>query len=180
MPATARRSGTKSVGSSTMQEIQCAGCEATFNYNPARPNKKYHSLACKAENRTTVSANGARAQQAADHDVEFIAVDGEGVTRVEYVETWNDEMQDFVMMQQKVHHYVLLSVGDQSLHHNGEPLRHDEIFEFLYAQKLEHPNAAFVGFFLGYDFAQWLKSLPASRGDSLFHPYGIEIGRAHV
>lgn len=105
--------------------------------------------------------------------MEFIAVDGEGVTRVEYVETWNDEMQDFVMMQQKVHHYVLLSVGDQSLHHNGEPLRHDEIFEFLYAQKLEHPNAAFVGFFLGYDFAQWLKSLPASRGDSLFHPYGI-------
>lgn len=105
--------------------------------------------------------------------MEFIAVDGEGVTRMEYVQVWNDEVQDFVMMLEKVHHYVLLSVGDQSLHRDGEPLRHDEIFEFLYQQKLEHPNAAFVGFFLGYDFAQWLKSLPASRGDSLFHPYGI-------
>lgn len=93
---------------------------------------------------------------------------------MEYVEMWNDELEDFVMMPQKVHHYVLLSVGDQSLHHDGEPLRHDEIFEFLYQQKLDHPDAAFVGFFLGYDFAQWLKTMPASRGDSLFHPIGIQ------
>jgi hypothetical protein len=105
--------------------------------------------------------------------VEFIAVDGEGVTRMEYVETWSDEESDFVMMLRKVHHYVLLSVGNQSLHHDGAPLRHDEVFEFLYQQKLEHPNAAFVGFFLGYDFSQWLKTMPASRGDSLFHPHGI-------
>jgi len=108
-----------------------------------------------------------------NHEVEFIAIDGEGVTRMEYVARWHDELQEEVMMLEKQHHYVLLSAGDQSLHHGGEPLRHDEIFEFLYQQKLDHPKAAFVGFFLGYDFSQWLKSLPSSRGDSLFHPYGI-------
>jgi len=91
-----------------------------------------------------------------------------------YVPRWHSEYQEEVMMLEKQHHYVLLSAGDQSLHHDGEPLRHDEIFEFLYQQKLDHPNAAFVGFFLGYDFAQWLKSLPESRGNSLFHPYGIQ------
>jgi len=77
------------------------------------------------------------------------------------------------MMMVKQHHYVLLSSGDQSLHHDGTPLRHDEVFEFLYQQKLDHPKAAFVGFFLGYDFSQWLKTMPESRGNSLFHPYGI-------
>lgn len=158
-----------------MKIVQCAGCDATFEYTPARPNKKYHSDDCRKASRIrdTKSANGAKARAAEDHEVEFIAVDGEGVTRMEYVEEYNEALEDWVLMPHKVHHYVLLSVGDQSLHHDGAPLRHDEIFEFLYAQKLEHPNAAFVGFFLGYDFAQWLKSLPASRGDSLFHSYGI-------
>lgn len=158
-----------------MKIVQCAGCEATFNYNPSRPNQKYHSRDCKTSSRIrdTKSANGAKAQKALDHEVEFISVDGEGITTWEYVEEYDPEEQDFVMKYRKVHHYVLLSVGDQSLHHDGEPLRHDEVFEFLYQQKLEHPTAAFVGFFLGYDFSQWLKTMPASRGDSLFHPFGI-------
>lgn len=159
-----------------MKLIQCAGCVATFNYNPSRPNKKYHSNECRLSSRTrdTKSANGAKARKADDHEVEFIAVDGEGVTRYDYVEVYSEAERDFVMTLKKVHHYVLLSVGDQSLHHDGGPLRHDEIFDFLYQQKLEHPHAAFVGFFLGYDFSQWLKSMPASRGDSLFHPVGIQ------
>jgi hypothetical protein len=158
-----------------MKIVQCAGCEATFIYDPSRPNKKYHSTDCKTKSRVrdTKSANGAKAKKTSDHEVEFIAVDGEGVTRMEYHPVWHSEYQEEVMILKKVHHYVLLSVGDQSLHHDGEPLRHDEIFEFLYQQKLEHPNAAFVGFFLGYDFSQWLKTMPASRGDSLFHPIGI-------
>jgi hypothetical protein len=159
-----------------MKLVQCAGCDATFDYNPARPNKKYHSDACRTSSRTrdTKSANGAKAQKAHDHDVEFIAIDGEGVTRYDYVEVYSETERDFVMTLKKVHHYVLLSAADQSMDKDGEVLRHDEVFEFLYQQKLEHPNAAFVGFFLGYDFSQWLKSMPASRGDSLFHPMGIQ------
>jgi hypothetical protein len=159
-----------------MKIVQCAGCEATFNYDPSRPNKKYHNTECKEKSRTrsSDSANGARKTKSDHHEVEFIAIDGEGVTRMGYVARWHSEMHEEVMMLEKQHHYVLLSAGDQSLHHDGEPLRHDEIFEFLYQQKLDHPNAAFVGFFLGYDFSQWLKSLPSGKGDLLFHPNGIQ------
>ena len=159
-----------------MKVVQCSGCDATFDYNPARPNKKYHSEECRKSSRVrdVKASNAAKAQKAEDHDIEFISIDGEGVTKLAYVEVYDETERDFVMKLQKVHHYVLLSSGDQSIdNEDGSPLRHDEVFEFIYQQKLEHPNAAFVGFFLGYDFSQWLKSLPAHRGDSLFHPYGI-------
>lgn len=158
-----------------MQIVKCAGCDATFSFDPSRPNKKYCTTNCKGKSRkrSTESANGARKEKSENHEVEFIAIDGEGVTRMGFEARWHDELQDEVMMMIKQHHYVLLSGGGRSLHHDGEPLRHDEVFEFLYGLKTEHPDAAFVGFFLGYDFSQWLKSLPASRGDSLFHAYGI-------
>ncbi|HEY2087434.1 MAG TPA: DNA polymerase [Mycobacterium sp.] len=159
-----------------MKIVQCAGCDETFNYDPSRPNKKYHTTECRDSSRVrdTKSANGARKEKNENHDVEFIAIDGEGVTRVGYVPRWHSELQEEVMTMEKQHHYVLLSAGDESLHHDGEPLRHDEIFDFLYQQKIDHPNATFVGFFLGYDFSQWLKTLPESRGNLLFHPYGIQ------
>lgn len=159
-----------------MKIVQCAGCEATFDYTPARPNKKYHSDECRKAShvRSVKDSHSARTHKALDHDVEFIAVDGEGITKHDYVEVWDETERNMVMKLKKVHHYALLSVGDKSLHHDGAPLRHDEIFEFLYQQKVENPKAAFVGFFLGYDFSQWLKSLPESRGNALFHPFGIE------
>lgn len=90
------------------------------------------------------------------HHVNFIGIDGEGIT---------DENGD--------HHYVLLSVGDQSYERNGRHLHHDEIFEFLYDQYLEQPDAAFVGFFLGYDFTQWLRTLTENRAEFLLSPRGI-------
>jgi endogenous inhibitor of DNA gyrase (YacG/DUF329 family) len=159
-----------------MELVKCPVCAVTFDYNPAQPNKKYCGPKCRKKdlNARTGPRNAARDNQRKSHDVEFIAVDGEGVTRMGWVEVWDDELQQMVKVRRKVHDYVLLSVGDQSLHHDGDALRHDEIFEFLYAQKLEHPDATFVGFFLGYDFSQWLKSLPESRGNLLFHAEGIK------
>lgn len=88
-------------------------------------------------------------------------------------EQYDSELEQVVMRRVRRHEYVLLSVGDKSFHRNGEPLHFEEICEFLYEQKLAHPNAAFVGFFLGYDFSQWFKSLPAERGWYLFHRDGI-------
>jgi hypothetical protein len=162
-----------------MLKCQFSRCGLPFDYNPSRPTKEYCNAQCRnrakeeRRNRTNESRNGATAKKHKDHDVEFIAVDGEGITTMDYVTVWDDQEQDFVQKYQKVHHYVLLSVGQESLHHDGEPLRHDEIFEFLYEQKIAHPNAAFVGFYLGYDFSQWLKTMPESRGNLLFHPFGI-------
>lgn len=88
---------------------------------------------------------------------EFIGVDGEGVTR-----------------KDGTHEYVLISVGDQSLYReDGKHLHWREIFGFLYEQYERNPGAAFVGFFLGYDFTQWFKTLSESRAQMLLSKDGI-------
>lgn len=43
-----------------------------------------------------------------------------------------------------------------------------EIFTFLYDQFLANPRAVFVGYYLGYDFAQWVRTMPESRGRMLY------------
>lgn len=78
----------------------------------------------------------------------FIAIDGEG-------EGEGDS-----------HRYVLLSVGDRSITNPGG-LGFLEIVEFLWAEFERNPGAVFCGFYLVYDFAQWLKSLPEERARRL-------------
>lgn len=98
-----------------------------------------------------------RARTATRELTQFIGVDGEGVTR-----------------EDGTHEYVLLSVGNESLYReDGRHLHWREIFTFLYEQYRDNPNAAFVGFFLGYDFSQWFKTLPESRARSLLSSDGI-------
>lgn len=82
------------------------------------------------------------------HNVDFIAVDGEGVGRG------------------REHKYVLLGVGNEQIEAESG-LTFDMIAGFLYEQYRKFPDTAFVGFFLGYDFCQWFKSLPESRARSL-------------
>ena len=86
---------------------------------------------------------------------EFIGVDGEGVT------------------DGKSHAYVLISVGDKSYHRDGARLEHGEIFEFLYQCFLEKPDAVFVGYFLGYDFTQWVRDITEHEARSLLLAEGI-------
>jgi hypothetical protein len=88
--------------------------------------------------------------------VDFIGVDGEGVTTGD------------------AHQYILLTCGDATVHLDGARLTTLDIFDFLWAQSLEHPGAAFVGFYLGYDFAQWLRDIPESRARKLLTEDGIK------
>lgn len=82
---------------------------------------------------------------------EFVGVDGEGTGE------W------------KNHTYVLLGIADvQTTDTDG--LKFEKIAESLWAQFLAHPNFVFAGFFLGYDFCQWFRSLPEERSRMLFHP----------
>jgi hypothetical protein len=87
------------------------------------------------------------------HDVHFIGIDGEGTGR------WRD------------HKYVLLGVGNEQV---AEPtgLGFTQIMSFLYSQYTENPTSAFVGFFLGYDFTQWFRSLPEQRARMLLTDQG--------
>jgi hypothetical protein len=91
----------------------------------------------------------------------FIGIDGEGYTRPD-----------------GTHHYTMLSVGDRTLTDpNGDALDARQIFPFLWECFEENPDATYVGFHLGYDFWQWLASLPAERGWRLLHKEGIASRR---
>ena len=100
-------------------------------------------------------------------------MDGEGVTRPNYVETIDEHGESVLIQDGDVHDYVLLSVGNKSLHKRGKNLHYDEIFSFLWEQFEEHPEAAFVGFALGYDFTMWLRTLDETSAWELLTKDGI-------
>jgi hypothetical protein len=87
---------------------------------------------------------------------EFVGVDSEGIGKGSH------------------HRAVLLGVGDQQYISGdlAKGLQYEEVFEFLYAQYERKPHAAFVGFYLSYDFNQWLKSLPRSAAWELLSKAG--------
>lgn len=89
----------------------------------------------------------------------FIALDGEGVT-----------------LHDGTHRYVLLSCNGKSIS-DEKGLAWDAIFSFLYEQYREHPDATFIGYYLGYDFTQWFKTLPFNRASILLTDEGRELRR---
>lgn len=103
--------------------------------------------------RSSESRNGARSHARKNYIPEFIGVDGEGVTDAD-----------------GTHRYVLLSVGERSLHREGEHLHFREIIEFLWECFLEAPKAVYCGYYLKYDFNQWLRTLPQDRAEILLTP----------
>lgn len=90
--------------------------------------------------------------------VEFIGVDGEGVT------------------SRGTHRYVLFGVGERQIE-DSSGLNWRDCFEFLYQQYRSHTQAAFSGFYLGYDFTQMLKTLPEERARRLLTAQGIASRR---
>jgi hypothetical protein len=94
--------------------------------------------------------NAARMRETRAQEVpEFVCIDGEG------------------MGKGAAHKYVLLGCnGDEDKrcqYENVDGIRWEEAFGFLYDRFMERPRAAFVGFFLGYDFNQILKTLPQEK-----------------
>lgn len=92
----------------------------------------------------------------ASNTLRFVGVDGEGVDRPD-----------------GKHEYVMLSVGQHTLWRNGRALTLGGILSFLWERYCADPEAAYVGFFLGYDFIQWEKLLPESVAYSLLTTKGI-------
>lgn len=151
-----------------MFKRECKNCGAEFETPTYRREK------CKPDcGRKHSGGHAARAQENENHEVEFIGVDGEGVGGWGYEEFYNEDEAEFQMRRIPQHYYVLLSVGDKSLHRDGRELTYHEIFTFLWEQFQENPKSAFVGFFLGYDFTEWLKTLPQKAADELLLKQGI-------
>lgn len=92
--------------------------------------------------------------------VKFVGVDGEGV---------KGPLGD--------HRYVLFGVGDAQLE-NPDGLQWWEVFGFLY--RFYKPATAYVGFYLGYDFTQILRSLPEERARILLTSEGIALRRHRI
>jgi DNA polymerase type B, organellar and viral len=99
---------------------------------------------------------------------EFVAIDGEG-QRV-FIGHVNEPPES-------EHRYVLIGIGQEQIA-NPSGLHWTEIFDFLYWEGQQCSNdTAFVGFFLGYDFTQWFKSLPQHKAWRLLTKEGIASRR---
>lgn len=115
---------------------------ARRRYEQARPNRR------------SSTRNTSRTARRAEHELTFVGVDGEGVDRPD-----------------GTHDYNLLSIGDQSLHHlDGSRLTTDDVFGFLWS--CAEPGSTYVGFYIGYDLAQWLRDLPDERAAMLLTEAG--------
>lgn len=144
---------------------QCKYCGIAFETG------NYQQLKCKPSC-GRLDSNTARLRKQDLHELTFIGVDGEGINlwrdQIDY-----DENGEEIVKRVRAHEYVLLSVGDASLHNDGKPLSHDDIFAFLWDQFLANPHAVFVGFYLNYDFTNWLKTIPRWAAKSLLTKEGI-------
>jgi len=157
----ATRSGTRRISATPPEPRACVGCGKLFM--PVKFNQTRHVAHCgrarvSDQGRTSSRRNGVRARKRAGPQ-SFIAIDGEGVT-----DTVTGE-----------HRYVLLTCGHRHLSQDGLHLKWNEIFDFLwscfeedYLASDKHP--AYVGFYLKYDFAQWVRTLPENRARFLFTP----------
>ena len=145
----------------------CVGCGTEFPY-------KGRQIRCRPKCGLSVSAH-VKAPLATTEKVPepltFIAVDGEGESRWGWSkpdgnEYLNPESGLWELRRpewREAHEYVLLTVGDVALHKEGVPLDHRDIFPFLWERFEENPHAAFVGYFLGYDFTMWLRHIDAGK-----------------
>lgn len=103
----------------------------------------------------TINENTTSRQGKSNHKhkiSKFVAIDGEG-------ETINGR-----------HEYVLIGIGQEQIS-NANGLHWTEIFQFLYNHY--DRTVSYVGFFLGYDFTQWFKTLPESKAFKLLTKEGI-------
>jgi hypothetical protein len=128
----------------------CKGCGNEFTTS------NYQQRYCVKGCGKAFTRNAARADKRLHNDITFTGVDGEGVDRPD-----------------EKHEYVMLSVGEHTLWNDGMALELHDILSFLYDQYTQNPEAAYVGFFLGYDFIQWQKLLPEREARLLLTEKGI-------
>lgn len=128
----------------------CLTCGTEFV--PKRKGTKYCDRKCQKRS----TNNSARTTGRRQFRLSFVGVDGEGVDRPD-----------------GTHEYVMLSVGAETLWRNGSELELGDILSFLWQRYTENPDAAFVGFYLSYDFNHWFKHLPEDKARLLFTTKGI-------
>jgi hypothetical protein len=146
-----------------MPEARLQGYEKVCQCGIGFVTSNVRRIHCDGCRKTKTGGNKARAVSRKTNDIEFVGVDGEGVDR-----------------PNGRHEYVMLSVGERTLWKDGRELTLREILSFLWECYCQNPQAAYVGFFLGYDFIQWEKLLPESVAHSLLTNAGIAARKSQV
>lgn len=133
----------------------CVHCGRHFL--PRRRNHVRCVPTCRPKSQGDRRRERARRRRRTDaHELTFVGVDGEGVTEPD-----------------GTHRYVLLTIGDEAVHRDGKTLTFHDVCAALWEHFTLHKDAVYVGFYLGYDFAQWLRELPPERAHILLSPEGI-------
>lgn len=111
----------------------------------------------RAKARHAATNHSARSRKRAEHNITFTGIDGEGINCFvcnSHGEVWQE------------HRYVMLGIGDNT-YENPSGLSFNEVCTALYTEFERNPSSVYVGFYLGYDFTQWLKTLPENRARTL-------------
>lgn len=152
-------------------------------YTVEQSTQLYCSPICRPHARHNAARSEAReARQQAP--TRFVGIDGEGIqgkcihpgcTCVTFDPTRKDRVcacgHDYYMHE---HAYVLLGCGERQLV-DPDGLHYRDIFRFLYDQFLADPYAAYVGFYVGgYDWTQWLRTIPETKAWLLLTEGGRE------
>jgi DNA polymerase type B, organellar and viral len=131
-----------------------------------------------AHKKSGTTARTAKRKVNREAPTEFVAVDGEGITgkclncglcghfNNSASNTDDDTCACGHHRSGHKHLYVMLGIGDQQITDpNG--LDHNRVFGFLWKNRKRGKKVAYVGFFLGYDFTQWLKTISAHEATML-------------
>jgi hypothetical protein len=124
----------------------CAGCGNTFEPRNSR------QIRCRHDCGRT-SHNQARDKRRSSNETSFVGIDGEGCG------------------EGNQHRYVLLGIGSDQIS-NADGLTHKDVFPFLWENFEAYPTAAYVGYYLGYDFTHWVRSIPRDRAWYLYSKEG--------
>lgn len=92
----------------------------------------------------------------------FVGIDGEGITHRD--------------TGSSVHVYGMLSIGDETII-DDSGLQWWDIFQFIHDYQCDNPNAVMVGFFLKYDFTNWIKTLSEHHASELISKEGMAARR---
>lgn len=132
----------------SLEKPVCKGCGCEFTRK--RKVQEYHSRQCQHKS----TRHDKRNREARQSPTSFVGVDGEGIT-----------------LPDGTHKYVLFGVGSDQIE-DPRGLHWSRVLEFLYDSFRSQPKSAFVGFYLGYDFTQILRTLPERKAWELLSPDG--------
>lgn len=165
----------------------CEGCGKEYEAKTVRSKRCKKNCGRKDVRKgPRASKHAARTQRRKEGGLFFIGFDGEGVTREETFEEWEEIDGEMVEVPTTlgVHYYDMLSVGDHTyVTPDGGQIHYDDALHHIWDSTEEyrkegHERICLVGYFLGYDYIQIFRTLPEKAAWKLFSKEGQDARRS--